>query len=244
MPNFRPLPYLTAASLAALAVLIALGTWQMNRRAEKHAFLAAIAAKAAAEPMMLERALAQPDPRFVRVRIDAPAKCDAQSLVNGFQIDNGQTVPGGDVLTPVQMADGAWILVARGFIPDEVMKEWGGLVEHAPCPTRVAGVAVLTPASSGGTFTPEPDRAARRWFAYDAAGIAKASGLSPVVPWVARLEPEPDLEPDVWPRPQAYAADVPDNHLTYALTWYGLALTLIGVYVAFHISAGRLGFSK
>lgn len=241
---FRPLPYLTAASVVALAVLIALGTWQLNRRAEKHVFLAAIAAKANAEPVALEQALAQSDPRFVRVRIEAPANCAAQVLVNGFQVDNGQTVPGGDVLTPVQMADGAWILVARGFLPDTVLKELGGHIENAPCPTRVQGVAVLTPANAGGAFTPNADRVSRRWFAYDAADIGKANGLNPILPWVARLEPEADLEPDIWPRPQGYATDIPDNHLTYALTWYGLALTLIGVYLAFHISAGRLGFSK
>jgi surfeit locus 1 family protein len=241
---FRPLPLMTAASVLALAVLIALGTWQMQRRAEKHDFLAAVAAKAKSEPVSLEQALAQPDPRFVRVRIEAAANCDAQVLVNGFQIDGVKTVPGGDVLTPVRMADGSWLYVARGFLPEDVLKELGGRIESAPCPSSIAGVAVLTPASDGGYFAPKADRAARRWFAYDALDIAKANGLGPVAPWVARLEPEPDLEEGVYPRPQVYAADIPDNHLTYALTWYGLALTLIGVYVAFHISAGRLGYSK
>lgn len=244
MPFFRPLPFLTVASVAALAVLIALGTWQMARRAEKQEFLALLAEKAKAEPIPIEQALALPDPRFVRVRIEAPANCDAQGLVNGFQVDNGQTVPGGDLLTPVRLSDGAWLMAARGFVPEEVMKEWGGRIESAPCPTSVSGVAVLTPATKGGYFTPKADRAARRWYAYDAADIALANGLAPVVPWIARLEPEPELEEGVYPRPQAYAADIPDNHLTYAMTWYGLALTLIGVYVAFHVSAGRLGFSK
>lgn len=244
MPFFRPFPIMTAASVLALAVLIALGTWQMQRRAEKQEFLAALAAKAKSDPISLEQALALADPRYVRVRIEAPANCAGQALVNGFEIDNGTTVPGGDVLTPVKMANGAWILVARGFVPEEVMKEWGGRIEGAPCPSSVSGVAVLTPSSEGGYFTPKADRAARRWYAYDAADIGKATGVAPISPWIARLEPEPDLEEGIYPRPQAYAADVPDNHLTYALTWFGLALTLIGVYVAFHISAGRLGFSK
>jgi surfeit locus 1 family protein len=242
MPFFRPMPVLTVASLFALAVLIALGTWQMERRAEKHAFLAALAEKAKSDPVPLEQALALPEPRYVRVRIEAPANCDGQALVNGFQVDNGRTVPGGDVVTPVKLANGSWLYVARGFLPDDVLKEMGGHIENAPCPTQISGVAVLTPASDGGYFAPKADRAARRWFAYDAADIGKASGLSPIAPWIARLEPEPDMEEGIYPRPKAYAADVPDNHLTYALTWYGLALTLIGVYVAFHVSAGRLGF--
>jgi surfeit locus 1 family protein len=244
MPFFRPLPLMTAASVAALAVLIALGTWQMQRRAEKHEFLGALADKAKSEPVSLEVALTSADPRYVRVRIEAPANCESQALVNAFQIDGGKTVPGGDVVTPVKMANGAWLMVARGFVPDDVLKEMGGHIENAPCPSSVSGTAVLTPSSEGSYFTPKPDRAARRWFAYDALDIGKANGLSPVVPWVARLEPEPELEEGVYPRPQAYAADIPDNHLTYAMTWYGLALTLIGVYVAFHISAGRLGYKS
>jgi surfeit locus 1 family protein len=244
MPFFRPFPWMTAASVVALAILVALGTWQMQRRAEKHDFIAALAAKSKSDPISLDQALALPDPRYVRIRIEAPANCDAQVLVNGFQVDNGTTVPGGDVLTPVRMPNGAWILVARGFVPDEVMKEWGGRIEGAPCPAQVAGVAILTPANQGGYFTPEADRAARRWYAYDAADIGKANGLAPIAAWIARLEPEPEMEEGIYPRPQSYAADVPDNHLTYALTWYGLALTLIGVYVAFHVSAGRLGFKS
>lgn len=244
MPFFRPLPYLTAASAVALAVLIALGTWQMGRRAEKHEFLAALAEKAKAEPVSLEQALASPDPRYIRVRIEAPANCESQALVNAFQVDNGTTVTGADMVTPVRMANGGWLMVARGFVPDDVMKEWGGRIESAPCPSNVMGVAILTPSVGGGYFTPKADRAARRWFAYDATDMGQALGLTAVSPWVARMEPEPEMEDGIYPRPAAYAADVPDNHLTYALTWYGLALTLIGVYAAFHISAGRLGFSK
>lgn len=244
MPFFRPLPLMTVASVLALAVLIALGTWQLQRRAEKHAFLAALAEKAKSGPVPLEQALALPEPRYVRVRVEAPTNCEGQALVNGFQIDAGRTVPGGDVVTPVRLPDGTWIYVARGFLPDDVLKEMGGHIENAPCPGQISGVAVLTPSNDGGYFTPKADRAARRWFAYDALDIAKANGLNPVSPWVARLEPEPDLEEGIYPRPQAYAADIPDNHLTYALTWYGLALTLIGVYAAFHIAAGRLGFKS
>jgi surfeit locus 1 family protein len=241
---FRPFPVMTLASVAALAILVTLGTWQLERRAEKHAFLDAIAAKAKSEPVPLEQALASPDPRFVRVQIELPAHCEGQAIVNGFEVDNGVTVTGGNLIVPAKRPDGSWIMVARGFVPGDVMREWGGRIEGAPCPSRVLGVAVLTEANTGGWFTPAPDRAARRWFSYDALDMGRAAGLSPVSPWIARLEPEPEMEEGIYPRPTAYAADVPDNHLTYALTWYGLALTLIGVYLGFHVSAGRLGFAK
>jgi surfeit locus 1 family protein len=241
---FRPFPVMTAASLAALCVLIALGTWQMSRRAEKQAFLSALAERAQAAPVSVETGLAMPDPRYVRVRIEAPALCEGQAMVNTFVVDNGRTVPGADLLTPVRLPDGRTLMVARGFVPEDVTKEWGGKIESAPCPSNVAGDAVLTPASQGGYFTPKPDRAAKRWFSYDAGDMGKAAGLAQVAPWVARLEPEADMEEGVYPRPMAYAADVPDNHLTYAMTWYGLALTLIGVYAAVHVSAGRLGWRK
>lgn len=244
MPIFRPYPIMTAAAVLGLAVLIALGTWQLGRRAEKQAFLAAVAAKSALPPVPLEEALAHPDPRYVRVRIDAPANCEAQVLVNAFQVWSGKTIGGGKLVTPVKMTNGSWLMVDRGFLPEDVLAERGGRIESVSCTFSVEGVAVLTPSSPGGWFTPSADRGGRRWFAFDAEDIGRANGLAPVAPWFARLLPPEDPEPDSWPSPEVYAADIRDNHLTYAMTWFGLALTLIGVYVAFHISAGRLGFSK
>lgn len=238
MPVFRPLPGLTFAALVALGVLIALGAWQLERRSEKHAFLAAVEARRAAAPSSLEAALALEDPSFVRVQIELPTNCAAQALVQRFQILEGRTVTGADLLTAARMPDGRAVLVARGFVPDAEQAAWGGRAEGAPCPAAISGVAVITPGAAPGMFTGAPDPANRRWYAYDAKGIGAYFNLALAAPVVLRLEPRPDDKG--WPRPLSYAQDIPDNHLIYALTWFGLALTLVGVYAAYHVSLGRL----
>jgi surfeit locus 1 family protein len=238
VPYFRPLPILSAATCVGLAIAIALGVWQLQRREVKQTFLAAVETRRAADPISLEAALAQADPSFTRVQIELPSNCAAQAFVQRFQILEGRTVTGADLITAARMPDGRAVLVARGFVPDSEQAKWGGQVEGAPCPSAINGVAVVTPGTKPGMFTAEPDVAARRWYAYDANGIATAFNLTLAALVILRLEPGP--QDGGWPRPLAYAQDIPDNHLIYALTWFGLALTLVGVYAAYHISLGRL----
>jgi surfeit locus 1 family protein len=232
------LPILTAAASIGLGVAIALGIWQLQRREEKQTFLAAVEARRAAAPIPLEAALALNDPSFTRVQIELPSDCAAQALVQRFQILEGRTVTGADLITAARMPDGSAVLVARGFVPDTEQAKWGGQVEGAPCPSAINGVAVVTPGTKPGMFTAKADVPARRWYAYDAAGIAAAFNLTLAAPVILRLEP--NQQDRNWPRPLAYAQDIPDNHLIYALTWFGLGLTLVGVYAAYHISLGRL----
>jgi len=79
-------------------------------------------------------------------------------------------------------------------------------------------------------FTPADDPARGNWFTRDPQAVAAAKGLGPVAPfYVAQESPVP---PGGLPKPGALRAALPNNHLQYALTWFGLALTLVGVFGA------------
>jgi surfeit locus 1 family protein len=93
-----------------------------------------------------------------------------------------------------------------------------------------------------GAFTPAPDRARHIWYARDVAGIAAANGLTLAAPVVIDADATPN--PGGWPLGGQTVVEFRNQHLSYAVTWFGLAVCLLGVWLAFHISRGRLAWGK
>ncbi len=141
----------------------------------------------------------------------------------------GRALQGYYVLTPLARADGGTVLVNRGFVPTELKAQddrRDGLIEG---PTTVTGI--LRASEARGLFVPEPDPARGEWFNRDVAGIAAARGLSEVAPYLIEADAVPGQT--TWPRGGQLRVDLPNNHLQYAFTWFGLAACLIGVFSAF-----------
>ena len=88
-----------------------------------------------------------------------------------------------------------------------------------------------TNAWDAGMFVPEPDPARGEWFNRDIAGIAAARGLGAVAPYLIEADAVPGQT--TWPRGGQLRVDLPNNHLQYAFTWFGLAACLIGVFSVF-----------
>ena len=105
------------AALAAVAVLLALGIWQVERRAWKHALVAQVERRLAAAPV------AAPGPAawrtidagdaYTRVRADGRYRAGADVLVQAVTALGG----GYWVVTPFDTAAGWTVLVNRGFVP-------------------------------------------------------------------------------------------------------------------------------
>ena len=117
------------------------------------------------------------------------------------------------------------MLVNRGFVPTELKAQADrrdGLVEGE---TTVTGI--LRASEPRGLFVPEPDPKRGEWFNRDVAGIARARDLGEVAPYLIEADAVPGAK--TWPRGGQLRVDLPNNHLQYAVTWYGLALALMGV---------------
>lgn len=236
---FRPLPVLTVATIAALAVLIGLGTWQLQRRAEKHALLDQIAARTNAAPAPVEILFATGDYAAFR-KATARGTFDhaRESYVYAPRSDGGPTRQGFKVLTPFDLASGGTILVDRGWVGEAekqpAMRAKGQVKgEH-----DVAGT--LRPPAVPGTFTPPPDLTQRTFYVRDAPAIAKAAGVTLLRPLI--LEATTRVEGG--PEPLSSQINIPDNHLNYALTWFSLGLVLVVIYLRYHVVRGRLKFGK
>lgn len=230
----------TVSALAVLAVLLSLGTWQLERRAWKHGLIAMLRERLAAEPVTLPppqewSRLDAAAAEFRRIVFSAEFLNDREALVytSGSSLRPDVSGPGYWVFTPARLPGGAIVMVDRGFVPEE---------QRTPAERgdgQVAGstqiVGVLRWPEQPGLFTPDADPGRNVWYARDPAAIAAAKGIGPAAPFYVDQEfPSP---PGGWPRPGKLQPRLPDNHLGYAVTWYGLALMLLAVYGAW--VAGR-----
>jgi surfeit locus 1 family protein len=140
------------------------------------------------------------------------------------------------VVTPLVEADGDIVLVDRGFVPDALrdpMRRVQGQLEG-----EVSLTGILRLSQQPGAFTPRPDSATRLWFVKDVSAIAGAAGVVAAAPVLIEADSTPN--PGGWPLGGQTRVDFPNDHLQYAVTWFGLALALLGVYLVYHHSRGRL----
>ncbi len=228
------------ASTIALAVLLALGTWQVQRLHWKEDLLATISARVTSDPRPLaeiERLLA--DTGDVDYR---PAHAEGTLLHQAERhfFATHQGASGYYVYTPLQLADGRFLFVNRGFVPfdrkDPATREEG----QVEGPVAVVGLARNRLDEKPSFIVPdnEPDRNIFFWKDIDA--MAATAGLpadAEVLPFFLDADATPN--PGGLPVGGVTLIEMPNNHLQYAVTWYGLAAALVGVLAAWFIRARR-----
>jgi surfeit locus 1 family protein len=228
----------TAVSLAGLAMLIGLGTWQLERRQWKEALIAKIAQRIDAEPMPLAQARRIWEEGGDGEYLHVVARGRFQHDKERYLYAPAKTGLGWHVYTPLETAPARIIWINRGFVPDDRKAPQSRSAGQVAGEVEVKGL-VRGPAQKG-VFTPANDVADNVWYWPDARAMtASAFGGNPIeqAPFVIDADAKPQ-SPGGLPRGGVTRIDLPNRHLEYALTWYGLALTLVGVYAAF--AAGRL----
>jgi surfeit locus 1 family protein len=231
----RSLLFPGLAALIALAILIGLGTWQLQRKAWKEDLIAQIQARAYGEAGAIVPATAWStwragEDEFRRVRVTGTFLHQYETPVYGLAPgQRGSPAQGYYLMTPLRLADGAVVMVNRGFVPTE-LRDPTKRPESQPAGEATVTGLVRAPEERN-AFTPADDPARNTWFARDPQGIAKAHNLDRVAPFYVEADATPN--PGGWPKGGQTRLDLPNNHLQYAVTWYGIALTLVGVFAAF-----------
>ena len=213
------------ATIVGLAILVSLGVWQLKRLAWKEALLAQLAANAAAPAVDLSTAYnmsrAGSNVEFVRVSFTGTYNNDAwMKMLSSY--DGGQ---GWTIITPAVSSDGWAVIVDRGRLPGQRLDHF----DQPEGPQEIEGV-IRTHTHGQGFFDPANDPKGNMWYWWDVRGMIAAGGLPPdvkVFPYAVQLLPESTAAE--FPRPEPPKADLANNHLGYAITWFGLALTLLGV---------------
>ncbi|HXQ12616.1 MAG TPA: SURF1 family cytochrome oxidase biogenesis protein [Caulobacteraceae bacterium] len=216
----------TIAAVIGIAILIGLGVWQIQRLHWKEAILARVAALENAPPRPLEplllRAAAGADVDYHRVQATCP-ELEIGPYLRLYAVWQGYG--GYRIIAACPIAAGPYraILVDRGFIAQ-------GLPLGGGRPLTDPIVGVLRKGDTRNFVTPANQPRQNLWYWRDIPAMAAALGASAPAPSFLMLERPPP--PPGGPTLAAIPADIPNNHLQYAITWFGLALALAGVYLA------------
>jgi surfeit locus 1 family protein len=197
------------------AILLMLGAWQVQRLAWKEGLISGIETRMAADPVALP---ASPDPardHLLRVSVTGTLGRDELHAIHSIK----RTGPGYRLIVPMQLAERR-IMVDLGFVleadKDAVPRE--GSVRWQDGARTDTVVGLLTWPNETDGFTPDPDLGRNIWFARDVTKMAEALGTAPLLV-IAESHPDQDVA-----LPQPPGVDLPNRHLEYALTWFGLAL--------------------
>jgi len=216
------------ACLLGIVILAGLGTWQVERLHWKEDLLARIEQRVEAEPTDLatlrQRAEAGEDIAYTPVRLSGRFLNEGERyFLSTFE---GQA--GWNVFTPLLLDDGDLIFVNRGFVPYDLRdpeKREAGLIEGE---VEITGIARVPPTKKPGYFIPDNDPSKDTFFWQDlsamAAGLTLASDAR-VLPFT--VDAGPGRAPGGWPVGGTTVVTMPNNHLQYAITWYGIGLVLV-----------------
>ena len=238
--SFRPYPGFTIMVAIMTTILVGLGVWQVERLHWKLDLIATMDRKMHAAPVAVDGAGAPfawvPEHDYARVSLNGRFDNAKEAYVFTTGPEGS---PVYHVLTPFTTDAGHVYLVDRGMVPMDKRDPANRAEGQIEGETHVTGIW-RTP-DGAGMFTPPPDQTPRIWYARDLTAIAKADHIALAAPVVIEADATPN--PGGWPKGGQTVVDLPNNHLSYAITWFGLAAGLIGVYLAYHASKGRLGWT-
>ncbi|WP_179213785.1 SURF1 family protein [Rhizobium sullae] len=228
----RSLPVFTGiAVLIALAILISLGTWQVERLYWKESLIADIAERRASAPVPLadiERMLASGADIEYRP-VTATGRYVNDKERHFFATWHGRT--GYYVYTPLEVAGARYLFVNRGFVPFENKEPEKRMQGQLTGEQTVTGLARNKLPGKPSWVVPENDVAKNIFYWKDLDVMATSTGLdkASVVPFFVDADSTPN--PNGLPIGGVTEVDLPNNHLQYAFTWYGLAAVLVVIVV-------------
>jgi surfeit locus 1 family protein len=222
-------PAIVAA--CAFAVLISLGVWQLQRKAWKEGLIETLSRRAVAQPIDLPApaawdALIPAADEFRRVKLRAQFVDNPLSGSSAFLYSAGSSLrddvkaPGYFVFAPARLPDGRIVVVNRGYISQTD--------SHAPVRGDVEIVGYLRFPESGSIFVSDHDGSGTTWFVRDQRKMAVGMGWGEVAPFY--IDQESPVPPGGTPKPGPLKVQLRNDHLGYALTWFGLAAGLVAVF--------------
>lgn len=220
-------------ALLGFAVLVGLGTWQIERKAWKEQLIEVLRQRAAAAPIPLPPreawdTLKSDSDEFKRVTFRAVFDHSQEAYVYtvGSTLRPDVTEPGYWIFTPAKLPDGSVIVVNRGFVPQVRQDPRTRPEGQAGGEIQIIG-AIRWPEQRG-YFTPQDDPLRNVWYLRDHRAIAAAKGWRAMGPFFIDQEAPP--APGGLPRVGALTVQLRNEHLQYALTWFGLAAVLVAVF--------------
>jgi cytochrome oxidase assembly protein ShyY1 len=217
-------------TLLTLALLVGLGVWQLQRRVEKHALIAQLTERLAAVPEALPspaqwNTLTPARDEFRRVTFSAAfeQRPDAMVYSSGSAVREDISGPGTWAFLPARLSTGETVVINAGFVQNTMQDraQQDRAVTRLVTGQPVALTGYIRFPEAAGALTPAENLAKRLWFARNHLAMARALGWGEVAPFYIDLE-TPMPESGI-PKPGPLEVHLKDDHLQYAITWFGLA---------------------
>lgn len=234
-------------TVLALAALISLGSWQMSRKAWKENLIAAIAERTKAAPTDLMQTFTATHPpsedaiglEYLRVKVRGHFLHDKERY---FYAPDPELGPGVNVTTPLEIAGTKSIVfVNRGYVPNNRRDPASRATSQIAGEIEIVGL--LREQGQPGRFVPENDAKNNMWYWRDVKDLTASAfpdGKASVLPFI--VDQEASAKPGDGPKGGTTIVTLTNRHLEYAISWYGLALTLAVIFAIFAL--GRLREQK
>ena len=208
----------------AFCVLVGLGVWQLERLSWKNELLADIQARLSDDAVTLSDLGAAAVTSWNYRRVRATGKLlHEQSVILLARTYKKQA--GAHILTPLVLDDQRVILVDRGWVPQ------GYELPNVSAEYPVSIEGIIRAPQNPGWFTPDNDPASGQWYWIDLVTLSLEAGVafSPVI-----IEAGLGLDPSALPIGGQTRINLPNDHLQYAMTWFGLAIVLLVSFVIYY----------
>ena len=204
--------------IVGVAILVSLGNWQVRRLAWKEGVLAAIDAKLSGPAVPLPAVPDRERDMYLHVQVSGEMGEGEVHVLSS----SPETGPGYRIIAPFTLEDGRRILVDRGNVPEGE--------KNATRPLESGTVEGNLLWMQDPPSYP-PDLGKNIWFNRDTEGLSEVLGTEPVLLVMNQTALS------TGPVPAAVGVNIPNNHLGYAVTWYGFALVWLGMtlYLLFRI---------
>ena len=225
-------------TVPALLILIGLGSWQLQRLQWKNDLISRFETRLAADAIAIPSANAELDDlEFRNLALYGVFQHDKETFLTGRTYEGNA---GFHVVTPLLLDDGRIILVNRGWVSENYRNPAKRPFSQVDGKTSVTGI--LRRPGVKGYFVPENDPKNGFWFTLVPSQINQHLALGDSA--IDNFYADALRTSEVGTLPIAANTQwkLRNAHVSYAMTWYGIALALIGVYLAFHYQAGRLRF--
>jgi surfeit locus 1 family protein len=233
--GFRPSLWPTLFTVPALIILLALGTWQVQRLFWKLDLIHTVEQGMQAPAVPLPAGPVNPEEwnyRRVIVKGSFDYNHEFHLLAHSERGNFGY-----HVIVPLKRSDApGWVLVSRGWVPPERKTPDQRPEGQVTGEVTISGIA-RAPWPQG-PFVPDNDLERNLWYFGDAAGMLKQAGITDAPLLFVDADASVTV-PGGWPRPGHTRVTFTNNHLAYAFTWYSGAVILVVIYVLWHRRRGR-----
>jgi len=229
MTFIRPRPVAWLFFLAAFGTTIALGTWQVKRMEWKEGLIAEIESAKEQPPVTTipTDTVELASKNFYPVKASGTWIGDREFHVSP-RFFNGKL--GYFVITPLALADGRTLLVNRGWIPAALKNPKSRPETHVRGRATLTGLLRVGDDRNGLTPENSPDK--NIWFGRDAALMGEYAELPNTIPAMLDIVGEQDAQN--LPVPSDGTIRLRNDHLSYIITWYGIALGILAIFLIYH----------